>query len=297
MKESKNQKEIIPKQTDINIDDIRFILQLHDGRIVSCTVNKTIEITDIKSKDTIAVLRAHEKPVTMIIQLNNGCLASCGSDALIFIWEISKKTNQIIGCLVGHREKINSLIEIKDQILSCSNDKTMRLWDYKGLRCLRIIYARSEILSIEILKDNSLLSHTRNNIKIWNLSLFQCVTIVKINSKYAINQILQLKDGRILTLFRNLQLNSLELFIWDKNLRKMTLIRNTNLQINIKTMIQLFDGRLLGFNYLGDIVLINHETFECIKYLRNTEELVNLCQFEDHQLICASKIGISIWNI
>lgn len=100
--ENKNYTELIEYFKDLSIfESIKFIahntqiyslLILQDGRIASCSGDKTIKIFDPKNNfNTDIILDGHLNTVTHISQAKNEKILSCSFDYCIKIWNISKK--------------------------------------------------------------------------------------------------------------------------------------------------------------------------------------------------------------
>ncbi|MFX1498428.1 MAG: WD40 repeat domain-containing protein, partial [Promethearchaeota archaeon] len=74
----------------------------------------------------------------------------------------------------GHSDAVNSVAVSHqgDLIVSASNDKTLKVWDFSSGNLLRTIEAHSkEILSVVISKDDSYIisGSSDNSIKVWGL--------------------------------------------------------------------------------------------------------------------------------
>ena len=65
------------------------------------------------------------------IAADNSKFVSCGSDKLIFLWDVT--SGQAIRKLVGHDRKVNALAfgPKEDVLLSASHDKTVKIWDMR----------------------------------------------------------------------------------------------------------------------------------------------------------------------
>ena len=65
------------------------------------------------------------------IAADNSKFVSCGSDKLIFLWDVTSA--QAIRKLTGHDRKVNALAfgPKEDVLLSASHDKTVKIWDLR----------------------------------------------------------------------------------------------------------------------------------------------------------------------
>ena len=113
---------------------VKCIFELDNGIILSGSDDKTIRLW--KDKKQISVLTGHEHSVRAFCQINSNYFASGGFDNVIKIWEI--KTLKCVQTLVGHKSNIICVITLKNNkkencnknsICSCSNDKTIKIWE------------------------------------------------------------------------------------------------------------------------------------------------------------------------
>ena len=61
------------------------IIQLKDGRVVSCSADKTIKIWDLDFK-CLYTYKNHKRCVNKLISLRDGGFGSAGADCLLNIW-------------------------------------------------------------------------------------------------------------------------------------------------------------------------------------------------------------------
>lgn len=113
---------------------VKCIFELDNGIILSGSDDKTIRLW--KDKKIISVLKGHENSVRTFCQINSNYFTSGGFDNIIKIWEI--KTLICVQTLIGHKSNIICIITLKNykddnnkknSICSCSNDKTIKIWE------------------------------------------------------------------------------------------------------------------------------------------------------------------------
>jgi WD40 repeat protein len=69
--------------------------------------------------------------------------------------------------LKGHKKKVNSLAILQDgNIISASDDKTLKVWDIESLHCIFTIEDDSMINSVIILNHGIIVYSTYSNIKV-----------------------------------------------------------------------------------------------------------------------------------
>ena len=68
----------------------------------------------------------------MRIAADNSKFVSCGSDKLIFQWDVT--SGQVVRKFSGHDRKVNALAfgPKEEVLLSASHDKTVRIWDLRA---------------------------------------------------------------------------------------------------------------------------------------------------------------------
>ena len=110
---------------------VKCLLELNNGIILSGSDDNTIKIWE--KYINIKTLKKHTHSVRTLCQINNYYFASGSFDCTIRIWSINNwKCVQIV---VGHNNNIINIISIKNNneyfnaITSCSNDKTIKIWE------------------------------------------------------------------------------------------------------------------------------------------------------------------------
>jgi WD40 repeat protein len=119
----------------------------------------------IKEKLTPKNTKNCGSAVVVLVHLNayhKNLFGSGHEDGIIILWDIN--TFNDFRILNGHIQnfKIRSLIHSKvnsQELISCSEDKTIKIWNISNSTCLRTILTTSNILALEIVfKDNLLIS-------------------------------------------------------------------------------------------------------------------------------------------
>ena len=139
-------------------DSITALAALPDGRLASCSRDKTIRLWDVTSGVEIGRLEGHCKSITALAALPDGRLASGSHDNTIRLWDVTSGVE--IARLVGHSKSITALAALPDgRLASGSHDNTIRLWDVEsGVEFARFKGDGGSVNALAFLPDDRLAS-------------------------------------------------------------------------------------------------------------------------------------------
>jgi len=104
---------------------VKCLCELNNGEFASGSEDKTILIW--KKNDQPDVLTGHEKAVRYICHIKEHYIASASFDQTVRIWNLNFKA--CIQILNGHNNFVTGVIShSSEQLISCSNDKTIIIW-------------------------------------------------------------------------------------------------------------------------------------------------------------------------
>ena len=95
---------------------VMSLIQLTNGKIASCSEDRSIKLRDLNTSQCINSLKGHTKAVRCLIQLNDNKIASCSFDKRIKIWDL--KTNKNTVTLKGHESWVLALIKLNNDNIS-----------------------------------------------------------------------------------------------------------------------------------------------------------------------------------
>ena len=177
---------------------VNSLLRLKDGRVASCSTDKTIRIYN-PSNDYHCdqVLQRHSKGIPSICELIDGTIVSCSSDKSIMIGDYTINN--------AHNDRINKVITLpNNRIASCSNDKTIKIWksnkpyDDTPIKVLEghsnyvtsLLYIKEKDIMISGSIDGTLL--------LWNMSSYQCNKTIKGVYCCYTNALYQIDNDRVI---------------------------------------------------------------------------------------------------
>ena len=131
--------KIIEIKEGVNYE--KCLCKINNNTIASGSVDHRIKIWDIQKQSIKKFLVGHTSYVnTLLLTKKEEQLLSGGGDGLIIVWDI-KENDKLYQyghkILRGHQSVVQSMIKINEnKIISCSNDKSIRVWDLIDLNCV-----------------------------------------------------------------------------------------------------------------------------------------------------------------
>ena len=167
------------KIIDCKNQNIRNLLKLKDGRLLSTFGDGTINIYNKDSYEVELSIKLHSDIILKCIQLSDGKIATCSKDQTIKIIELlNDKEYKISHTLESENSFEFQFIEIKNnELVSLSDDETMKVWDLNTLKITKIIPNKSD--RILKLNENEFVTSSLEDkcLKFWNLNYENTKTI------------------------------------------------------------------------------------------------------------------------
>ena len=205
-------------------DSVYSLLRLKDGRVASCSYDKTIKIYD-PSNDYHCdqVIKRHSYGIYSICELDDGTIVSCSWDRSIIIGDYTINN--------AHDDTIWKVITLPyNRIASCSLDKTIKIWKsnppYSDIPIIVLKGHNSSVSSLLYIKERDIMisGSEDDTLLLWNMSTYQCMTVMEgvyccwINALYQIDKDRVIVGGKNSFSIVNIDKCEIEKRIEDKSL-------------------------------------------------------------------------------
>ena len=151
-----------------------------DSRYLSIArEDSTIEFFDLVScRQAKQILKVHFNKINYFVFIDNYNGLTFGMDHNLRLWAIDTGIRK--GLVTGHANRVIGCFKLNDkQLITCSIDKSMRLWDLeKNFVCVRTFnIIKDEPISFDLSEDKRLLltSEEYSTIRIYDLSTNEMV--------------------------------------------------------------------------------------------------------------------------
>ena len=176
---------------------------LKDGRLISSSLDNTINIFKRNTFELQLSIKEHTNPVRYFTQLHDDRIISCSDDKTMNIIKlINDDKYNIDQKLEGHTNYVWNVIEIREnELISVSYDKTMKKWELKNnkFECTKTITFQDSESYCNILKLNEnefvTSSYSDERIKFWNSNDYSTISTIKdIQSDWTFRNMCKLDD-------------------------------------------------------------------------------------------------------
>ena len=169
-------------------DSVYHLSKLNDGRLISCSYDKSLNIYKKDSYKLQLSIKEHSGAVCSFTQLNDGRIITCSYDKTMKVIKlIGEDEYEIEQTLQGHTSYICKVIEIKEnEIISISYDKTMKIWElnnenkYELLLTIAFQDINSWCNILKLNENEFVTSSTEDKcIKFWNSNNYSKILTIK----------------------------------------------------------------------------------------------------------------------
>ena len=164
-------------------------------RFVSGSRDRTIKLYSVGSGECLQTFTGHDDVVSALVSMDCNTFVSGSHDNTIKYWSItssssigtrsSSSPSSCVRTLVGHTGSIKTLAAVSNnEIVSGSDDGTIRLWNVVSGSCLREFGGSSSsknssnaplVFSVTYICEGFFLSCSGNNIKLYHIPSGECV--------------------------------------------------------------------------------------------------------------------------
>ena len=282
--ELKNSKEI-------HNDNIIYLIELHNKKIMTCSYDKTTKILDLNNlncekviiNDEIVMCLLEFEPDMVLFGLQSGSIE------LLNIKNPEEKKFYF----KGHLLYVNSLVKIDDKFFaSASNDTYIRIWDFYKRECINILsgHEKNIFCLIKLDEDKLCSAGADKEIKIWNWKMNKCEQTLT-GHKSWIKSLYKLKNGNIIS-----GSDDGVIKIWENYKEIKELIGH---QDSIKFICGIDDKYIASASFDKTIKIWDLNSGNCIQTLNGHTVKVNciLYHSDGYLISCSSDKSIKIWKL
>lgn len=230
-------------------DPITYVCRTKDERLAVSTVDKVIQIINVKNFKTELKLEGHTSWVRHLLVLKNGYLVSSSSE--IKIWEIKRTVYNNVKTLSLKVDKGYALktISIDDnRIGSCCSDNSIKIWNsHFPFSLIKTLTGHNDkVIELLKLKSTELLvsggGYHDRTIRFWNASTFSCEKVITDFLIGLTGSLLEVGNGLVIA------------GGWD---RSVIVINAITFQVETKIFISKISGYVSFFLHLNDFILFS----------------------------------------
>lgn len=235
---------------------IKLLCFLEDGRLALYNSNKTIFVFS-RGNYELEDFIENDDDIYTICGVRNECLAFAGWDKLINIWQIGKGKCKKLHVLYGHEDRIWKVIKLENgRLCSCSDDKTIRIWDDKNkYKCIQILVGHLGFVKSIIEVNKYIISigsfYSDPSLRVWDKSTYECVKTIKINEHFEGSSLEKMNE------FMAVFWGKDEIFLMNTFSFQYELFKNNYWFNKICSIYPLKNGNIFFGNEIGEIGLFD----------------------------------------
>jgi WD40 repeat protein len=200
--------------------------------------------------------------------------------------------------LIGHKNKVNSLAILQDgNIISASDDKTLKVWDIKTLQCIFTIEDDSMINSVIVLNDGTIVYCTYS-IKVQETKDdYNSFKTIDLEDYKALNNLVVLSNGNLaISASNKIGLGFVVLTLDPYDDYKC--IKSLSFLYKVDYIINLSSNMFISFDYLVKVYNIDEDYKEIKTLSENWGFVYSLAYVKKANLLISSNNKtIRFWNM
>lgn len=273
-----------------------YCLQFDEKRVVSGSRDKHVRVWDIASRTCVMCLSGHNGSV-LCLQFDGktNTVVTGSSDTTIMTWDLAKGEQTHV--YEGHQAPVLNVRFDEKYVVSCSKDKTIKVWSRSQLSrqahtCIRTLRGHRAAVNAVQFVDKCIVSASGDRtIKIWNLDTGECLRSIEGHDRGIACIVF---DGRYITS------GSSDLSVRIHNAvsgeHVETLLGHTDLVRTIQTD----DRKIVSGSYDMSIRIWNknarNEDEKSIELGRHNSKIFKL-QFDEKRIVsCSQDSQILVWD-
>jgi len=143
---------------------------MHEGRLFSCSWDRTIKIWDLKSGMVLQTLTGHQYVVMQILMHGDQLISSSGDDT-IKIWDL-KSGKELQTLTVGHQgSRLGKILVYGNLLIFTLGDCTIKIWDLKSRKELQTLTGHAKEIRKILMDGGKLISASDDCTKIWDFGV------------------------------------------------------------------------------------------------------------------------------
>lgn len=232
-------------------DLVRQVIQLKDGRVCSCSEDRTIKVWSLESGLCELTLIGHTSDVMSIIQLFDSRLISCSGDddddESMRVWNISTGECEITTITEDY---VCSIVQLADGLICCGLGEVISIYSLESGEFVLSSKFQADVTIIVCIDATRICSCSYGNraIKVWNIATGECERTLGYTDPGT--SIVLMHDGRLCSAFSD---GTIKLWNLDTGECEKTLKTQEHGYFEV---LQLSDGRLVTSNYDGEVHVI-----------------------------------------
>lgn len=153
-----------------------YTVQFEGNFLVSGSRDRTIRVWDLPSRECVRVLTGHDASVLCLqFSLEENTLISGSSDHSMLVWNFAN--GKPMARLTGHTESLLNLRFDKNLLVSCSKDKTIKLWSRQApFECIRTLVGHTAAVNaVQFVGDRIVSASGDRKMKLWDANTGECL--------------------------------------------------------------------------------------------------------------------------
>jgi WD40 repeat protein len=228
---------------------VNAVIQLEDGRLCSCSYDRTIKVWNIKSGQCELSIEEHTNDVNCVIQLLDGRLCTGSYDRTLKVW---CKDSGACDLSVDTGECVRCVAQLRDGRVSTGDDAgDIKVWNLNTRLCEITLNEPGYSITAMVIIDESRICSCfgDSTIKVWNIDTGACERTL-VGHQMCVNHIVLLLDGRVCSASDDGALK-----IWNTDTGVCDLSSHV-CDDGLYRVLQLHDGRLLSSDYNEEVFII-----------------------------------------